>query len=198
MGGFNVVAVIPVVIWLGILYAGVFYANAFGANRPLPLFGLLLGWWPGDEPSRQVLLLILIGRLGQLLFFILVLGTLWRGLWLEGLAALALFILGVAGLACRRRPRLVLSGLHGTSVLLRLRDGYLIFVGTVAAHGPLAGGSLAALDLRKHGLLVLAVGRNGVYTHFPKGQEILASGDRLIIYGRPDAGLSPLGLTFNP
>jgi Trk K+ transport system NAD-binding subunit len=43
--------------------------------------------------------------------------------------------------------------------------------------------SLAELDLRKKNLLVMAVERNGQVIPFPKGLEVIQSGDRLVIFG---------------
>lgn len=194
-------AVIAAVIWLALLYAAVLVNGGVRVVNPLSMFGCLLGWRPcGEgEPPRWVLLLILIGRAGHLLVLFLVFRLLCYGAWFEVVIALILLILGLGGLACRRRLKPVLYGLTETKIILCLRDGFLVFTGVVAAHGPLAGCSLADLDLRKRGLLILAVGRDGLYTHFPKGQAILAPGDHLIIYGRPDAGLSslsPLVLDF--
>lgn len=46
--------------------------------------------------------------------------------------------------------------------------------------------SLAELDLRKKNLLILAIVRTGNIVPFPKGVEILMTGDRLVIFGDLD------------
>lgn len=43
--------------------------------------------------------------------------------------------------------------------------------------------TLAELDLRKKNLLVLAIERQGRLTPFPKGLEVLNTGDRMIMFG---------------
>jgi hypothetical protein len=43
--------------------------------------------------------------------------------------------------------------------------------------------TLAELDLRKKNLLVLAIERQGRITPFPKGLEVLNTGDRMIMFG---------------
>lgn len=47
-----------------------------------------------------------------------------------------------------------------------------------------AGKTLAELNLRKRDLLVLAIRRGDEVIPFPKGPEIIASGDELLIFGR--------------
>lgn len=56
------------------------------------------------------------------------------------------------------------------------------------------GKSLADLDLRKKDLLVLAVTRHGRMIAFPKGLEIIESGDRLLIFG----DIGSFRTIFNP
>ncbi len=43
--------------------------------------------------------------------------------------------------------------------------------------------TLAELDLRKKNLLVLAIERQGRITPFPKGLEVLTTGDRMVMFG---------------
>lgn len=43
--------------------------------------------------------------------------------------------------------------------------------------------TLAELDLRKKNLLVLAIDRQGELTTFPKGLEVLNTGDRMVMFG---------------
>lgn len=99
-------------------------------------------------------------------------------------AAASLIAAGLLGAALHhQRFQPILPGLSVIRILLRLPDEHLLFLGKVEGR-PFSGSSLADLDLRRSGLLVLAIGRDGRYTHFPKGQEVIAAGDRLLMYGR--------------
>lgn len=152
------------------------------------LCGLLLGrWLPGeDEPSLGELLLVFVGRIGAVLFLLALIKLVWDGRWLDLAGAAVVLLAGFFLLMAAARGESLLPGLGDIRVILRLPDGYLIFRGRVAAGGPICGMSLANLDLRRHGLLVLAIRRaTGEYVPFPKGQEILDQRDLLIVYGRP-------------
>jgi hypothetical protein len=68
-----------------------------------------------------------------------------------------------------------------------LPEGYAVFLATLNRPGTeedWIGATLSQLDLRKKNLLVLAILRPGRMIVFPKGQEVLAAGDRLLIFGR--------------
>ncbi|MGE5527695.1 MAG: TrkA C-terminal domain-containing protein [Patescibacteria group bacterium] len=183
-----------VLAWLIMVLVG---SVVYGGGRPAPLVtlaGLLLGRWPGfsNRPTAGELLLVIVGRIGSLLLLLTLLRVVLVGNWLETCSAAALLVMGLVGLAYLGRERAILPGLAGVQVLLRLPDEYQVLLGQVVPGGPLCGVSLAALDLRRHGLLVLAVGKGGRnYVHFPKGQEILGAGDLLVVYGRPEHWRTP-------
>lgn len=68
-----------------------------------------------------------------------------------------------------------------------LPEGYAVFLTTLNQPGceeKWIGATLSQLDLRKKNLLVLAILRAGKLIVFPKGQEVLSAGDRLLIFGR--------------
>ena len=186
------VLIVLALLWVVTVAAG---SMAHGGGRPLParvFGGLLLGRWaspPGEEPGPGELVLVFAGRMGALLVLLSLVGMIAYGQVPSALVALFLLAAGPAvltWLACDDGT--VLAGLNGVRVFLRLPDGYLLLAGRVAGGGAFCGSSLAALDLRRRGLLVLAVGRSGRgggFVHFPKGQEVLSDGDLLIIYGRP-------------
>ena len=179
-----------VVLWFGLLCVGV---RVFGGGQPVrfPLLcGLLLGrWLPGeDEPCLGELLLVLVGRIGSVLFLLALIKLVWDGRWLDLIGATGGLLIGLVILIALARGQSPLAGLADVRVILHLPDGYLIFSGRVEPGGPLCGASLADLDLRRHGLLVLAIERShGDYVSFPKGQETLVQKDLLIIYGRPQS-----------
>lgn len=182
------VAIGAVLFWLCLVYlASVHYASGQRVE-PAAFFSMLLGRWPlvEMEPQRGIFL-VALGRLGMLLILLLVFPAAPAWTWWPTLPALALFGVGLAGLAILGGTGSCLAGLDRTHVFLRLPDGYRLFLGTVAAGGPLSGASLASLDLRKHGFLVLAIGRRHPreYIQFPKGQEILGPGDLMVVYGCP-------------
>lgn len=68
-----------------------------------------------------------------------------------------------------------------------LPEGYAVFLVALnkkEAEEDWIGATLSQLDLRKKNLLVLAILRSGRLIVFPKGQEVLSAGDRLLIFGR--------------
>jgi len=68
-----------------------------------------------------------------------------------------------------------------------LPEGYGIFTVNLSRPGKVEkwiGATLSELDLRKKNLLVLAILRAGQFVVFPKGPEVLATGDRLVIFGK--------------
>ncbi len=180
-----------VLLWLCLVYlAGLRYAGG-SRMEPAAFFGLLLGCWPVATergPALNEVFLVALGRLGAMLLLAIVLRAALAGPWFPAVLALALASAGLAGLSLLGRERPSLEGLGSARVLLRLPDGYQLFQGRVKAGGPLCGASLAGLDLRKHGLLVLAIGRHRTrdFIEFPKGQEVLGPGDLLIVYGCPE------------
>ncbi|NLY89794.1 MAG: hypothetical protein GX085_09305 [Firmicutes bacterium] len=70
-----------------------------------------------------------------------------------------------------------------------LPEDYAVFLATLNRKGTeenWIGATLSQLDLRKKNLLVLAILRSERLIVFPKGQEVLAAGDRLLIFGRKE------------
>jgi len=71
--------------------------------------------------------------------------------------------------------------------LYELDPDYGVLEITLTAEGPgkeWIGSSLAELNLRKKELLVLAIIRQGKFTVFPKGPEILTVGDQVLVFGK--------------
>ena len=71
--------------------------------------------------------------------------------------------------------------------LYELDSDYGVLEITLTPDGPgkeWIGSTLAELNLRKRELLVLAVIRKTKFTVFPKGPEILTSGDRVLVFGK--------------
>lgn len=66
---------------------------------------------------------------------------------------------------------------------VRINQQFGVVFKEIGPHSEMSGKSLAELDLRKKELLVLAVERDGRITPFPKGMEVLETGDRLVIFG---------------
>jgi len=179
-------------LWLGLVCLADLF---FGNGRPIRgrvLLGLLLGRWQTweAEPSHGELILIFLGRIGSGLVILILVKVVLDGNWLEAAVAFALLMAGLGGLALAAGRTMYLAGLTGVRTLLRLPDGYQFFLGQVAAGGPLSGSTLASLDLRRRGLLVLAVGHGGGrgFVQFPKGQEVLSAGELLVLYGRVESG----------
>jgi len=67
--------------------------------------------------------------------------------------------------------------------IIMLNGNWGIIFKSVAAGSWLEAKSLAELDLRKRNLLVLAIKRDHKVISFPKGVEILQTGDRTVIFG---------------
>ena len=180
------VAIGIVLIWLCLVYlASERYARG-QQIEPAALFGLLLGRWPStDNEPPSGIILVALGRLGALLVLLIVFQAVLAWSWWPALPALVLAGAGLAGLAILRGRGSSRAGLDEVRVFLRLPDRYQLFLGRVVAGGPLCGASLASLDWRKHGFLVLAIGRRHTreFIQFPKGQEVLGPGDLLVVYG---------------
>lgn len=92
--------------------------------------------------------------------------------------------------ALRRYPQLDVKDYYS---LLHLAGGYRVTELKVTDGDWLAGRTLAELDLRGEGLLVLGIERDhGPYIGVPDGETPLQEGDTVIIYGRSDV-LEELG-----
>lgn len=87
----------------------------------------------------------------------------------------------------RRGRAYVMPALASWERIYSLPEGYAVFLAVLSQPGTeenWIGATLSQLDLRKKNLLVLAILRSGRLIVFPKGQEVLAAGDRLLIFGR--------------
>ncbi len=74
------------------------------------------------------------------------------------------------------------------SSLLHLAGEYKVVELEVRAGDWLADKTLTELNLRKEGMMVLAVQRpDGIYVGVPRGETLVRSGDVLIVYGRTPA-----------
>jgi hypothetical protein len=144
----------------------------------------------GQEEDYHVLLVITL-KFGYLLFAI----TLIRLVFAPDLLIL---ILTVIYLFISLGSLLYLSRLPSSSTnwqnLYELDSDYGVLEITLTPDGPgkeWIGSTLAELNLRKRELLVLAVIRKAKFTVFPKGPEILTSGDRVLVFGKyPPFGFS--------
>lgn len=67
--------------------------------------------------------------------------------------------------------------------ILNLNQNWGIIYKEIGEDSGMESKTLAELDLRKKNLLVLAIDRGGQLTPFPKGLEVLAPGDRLVMFG---------------
>ncbi|MGE5605801.1 MAG: cation:proton antiporter regulatory subunit [Bacteroidota bacterium] len=67
--------------------------------------------------------------------------------------------------------------------VLNLNENWGIIYKEIVNRSGVNGKTLAELDLRKKNLLVLAIERQGRLTPFPKGLEVLAGGDRMVMFG---------------
>lgn len=174
-------------VWLCTCMAGLLYHCRQRPDRQFPAWAAtLLGGRPGKDCGPGDLAAAFMGRLWVCLLGITLFRALQGGDWLEPGAVLLAFAVPVAWSARRVRDggMPLLPGLTGVRIALSLPDGYRVFCGRVSAAGPLAGVSLSALDLMKHGFLILAIGRSGRFIQHPKGTEVLEAGDLLLVYGR--------------
>lgn len=71
--------------------------------------------------------------------------------------------------------------------ILHLNSHWGIIYKEIREDSELNQKSLAELDLRKKNLLVLAIERNGQINSFPKGLEVIQTGDRVIMFGEINA-----------
>lgn len=67
--------------------------------------------------------------------------------------------------------------------ILNLNQNWGVIYKEIGASSGLNAKTLAELDLRKKNLLVLAIERQGRITPFPKGLEVLSTGDRMVMFG---------------
>ncbi len=67
--------------------------------------------------------------------------------------------------------------------VLNLNYNWGIIYKEIGFNSGVTSKTLAELDLRKKNLLVLAIERHGELTPFPKGLEVLAAGDRMVMFG---------------
>lgn len=67
--------------------------------------------------------------------------------------------------------------------ILNLNHNWGIIYKEIDAGSGVNSKTLAELDLRKKNLLVLAIDRQGELTPFPKGLEVLTTGDRMVMFG---------------
>lgn len=67
--------------------------------------------------------------------------------------------------------------------ILNLNHNWGIIYKEIDAGSIVNSKTLAELDLRKKNLLVLAIDRQGELTPFPKGLEVLTTGDRMVMFG---------------
>jgi hypothetical protein len=113
----------------------------------------------------------------------------------------ATLLLGVVALTAAARSRLVDQWLtrvveralrrwtsldaHDYASLLHLGDAYAVVEAEVRPESWLAGHTLAELDLRSEGALVLGIDRTGDgYLGVPRGPASVRAGDVLVLYGR--------------
>lgn len=67
--------------------------------------------------------------------------------------------------------------------ILNLNHNWGIIYKEIDAGSVVNSKTLAELDLRKKNLLVLAIDRQGELAPFPKGLEVLTTGDRMVMFG---------------
>ncbi len=67
--------------------------------------------------------------------------------------------------------------------VLNLNQNWGIIYKEIDNRSGVNGKTLAELDLRKKNLLVLAIERQSRLAPFPKGLEVLATGDRMVMFG---------------
>lgn len=114
---------------------------------------------------------------------VLILVTGLGALWLIGTSAwVDRHLSGIIAWALRRYTDLDVRDYAG---LLQLDNNYGVSELAVESHDWLAHRSLAELELRKEGVLVLGVvRRDGSYVGTPVGETVIAPDDTLILYGR--------------
>ncbi|HHU51690.1 MAG TPA: hypothetical protein GXZ36_07730 [Firmicutes bacterium] len=134
--------------------------------------------------GQQNILLLMTLKMGRLLFVV----TIFRLVFAPDLLTLALTVLCLfaflGGLLFL--TRFSVSGMNWQH-LYELDPDYGVLEITLTADGPgkeWIGSTLAELNLRKRELLVLAIIRKNKFTVFPKGPEILAAGDRVLVFGK--------------
>ncbi len=187
MSGYPVLLLV-LLIWCAV-FLFLFYrqGRAAGRGEMWRFFRrVLTGKGPGPwEESSNELLFCLAVRMGELFVAGLVLRFLLAPDLLSGLLVSALLITG--GIIAGRRSFLSPPARAEWEKIYPLPEGYGIFAVTLTRPGKeeeWIGATLSELDLRKKNLLVLAILRAGQLVAFPKGPEVLATGDRLIIFGK--------------
>lgn len=141
--------------------------------------------------EQQSILLVMTLRFGCLLFAV----TIFRLVLAPDLLTLALTVLClfafIGGLLYLTRFSVSSANWQH---LYELDPDYGVLEITLTSDGPgkeWIGSTLAELNLRKRELLVLAIIRKNKFTVFPKGPEILTSGDRVLAFGKyPPFGFS--------
>ena len=143
----------------------------------------------GEEDNTGAFLLCLLAKAGGLLLTACTLRFFLAPDYYN-----LLFLLFMAGGAfsgwrylSRRAHAYVMAAPATWERIYSLPEEYAVFLAALNQPGPeenWIGATLSQLDLRKKNLLVLAILRSGRLIVFPKGQEVLSAGDRLLIFGR--------------
>lgn len=154
---------------------------------------------------RIVMLLMLLGNAGVVAvvgsFLLAFIQVEQSGQWLPRLLVLAAGLLAVWVLATSSWVDHVISGvttwalrrwtdleLRDYSELLHLGGEYRVVELQVQPGDWLADKSLAQLDLRREGMMVLAVERpTGTFSGVPTASTVVRAGDVLVVYGRTSA-----------
>lgn len=201
-------------IWLLVLWTGSIALEATGLERSKSRFQALsaltgTGFTTSqsemivEHPVRRkiVTYLIFIGNTGIAAFIILLVlyarsgiaapSMVLVGITLGVLVLIALFIwLGLidrlTGLILRLAGRGQSTSSITVDMLLRQPDDYALVCFPLSAKSHMAGKKLEDLCREQENVTVLSLERRNNVTHYPKPDETLSSGDRILCYGKMD------------
>lgn len=185
----------PVLLLVLLIWGAVFFylyirqGRAAGREETWRFFRRVMagkGLCPWEqERTHNELLFCLTVRIGELFFAGFVLRFFLAPELLSALLLIAILVAG--GIVAGRRSFFSPSTQAEWEKIYPLPEGYGIFAVTLSRPGKeekWIGATLSELDLRKKNLLVLAILRAGQFVVFPKGPEVLSTGDRLVIFGK--------------